>query len=84
MKLAGGKPWKNILGAEPTGGVSNYLSQTDLKSWISNVPRYQRVKVTGVYDGIDLIFYTKGSDWNMTLWSRLEPIRARFRLFLKA
>ena len=24
MKLAGSRPWKNISGVEPTGGVSNY------------------------------------------------------------
>ena len=38
--------------------MSNDLSQTDLKSWISNVAQYQRVKVARVYEGIDLIFYT--------------------------
>ena len=62
MRLAGERPWKNISGAEPTGGVSNYLSHVDLKSWISNVPQFQRVKVAGVYEGIDLIFYTNGVD----------------------
>jgi hypothetical protein len=62
MKLAGGRPWKSISGVEPTGGVSNYLSPTDGKNWISNVPQYQRVKVAGVYPGIDLVFYTNDHD----------------------
>ncbi len=36
MKLAGGRPWKDISGAEPTGGVSNVsgssrLEELDLK-----------------------------------------------------
>jgi Beta-propeller repeat len=62
MKLAGGRPWKNISGVEPTGGVSNYLSPADSKSWISNVPQYQRVKVSDVYQGIDLVFYTNGDN----------------------
>jgi hypothetical protein len=62
MKLAGGRPWKNISGVEPTGGVSNYLSPADAKSWISNVPQYQRVKMADVYPGIDLIFYANGDD----------------------
>ena len=26
MKLAGGRPWKEITGAEPTTGVSNYFN----------------------------------------------------------
>src|ERR1700733_3185723 len=62
MKLAGGRPWKDISGVEPTGGVSNYQSLTDLKSWISNVPQYERVKVANVYEGIDLILYSNGKD----------------------
>jgi len=62
MKLAGSRPWKDILGAEPTGGVSNYLSDADLKSWITNIPHYARVKVAGVYPGIDLIVYSHGGN----------------------
>jgi Beta-propeller repeat len=62
MKLAGGRPWKDISGVEPTGGVSNYQSPADLKSWISNVPQYRQVKVANVYEGIDLILYTHGND----------------------
>ena len=58
MKLAGGRPWKDISGAEPTGSVSNYQNPADVKSWIVNVPRYGRVKVANVYEGIDLILYT--------------------------
>ncbi|MGC2404183.1 MAG: hypothetical protein WA510_30605, partial [Acidobacteriaceae bacterium] len=62
MKLAGSRPWRNISGIEPTGGVSNYLSPADSKSWISDVPQYQRVKVADVYEGIDLVFYTNGDN----------------------
>jgi len=62
MKLAGSRPWKDISGADPTGGVSNYLSDTDLKSWITNIPHYARVKVAGVYPGIDLIVYSHGGN----------------------
>jgi hypothetical protein len=62
MKLAGSRPWKDISGAEPTGGVSNYLSNTDLKSWITNIPHYARAQVAGVYPGIDLILYSHGGN----------------------
>jgi hypothetical protein len=62
MKLAGGRPWTNISGEEPTGGVSNYLNETDLKGWISDVPHYARVKIAGVYKGIDLMFYNQGGN----------------------
>jgi hypothetical protein len=62
MKLAGSRPWKDISGGEPTGGVSNYLNETDLKSWLTNIPHYGRVRVAGVYDGVDLIFYSNGGN----------------------
>ena len=62
MNLAGGRTWKDISGVDATGGVSNYLSPIDSKSWISDVPRYQRVRVAGVYKGIDLMFYSNGTD----------------------
>ena len=62
MKLAGSRPWKDITGAEPTGGVSNYLNHRDLKRSINRIPQYGRVKVANVYEGIDLILYTNGGD----------------------
>ena len=62
MKLAGSRPWVDITGDEPTGGVSNYLNNRDLKRSVNHVPQYGRVKVANVYEGIDLIFYTNGGD----------------------
>src|SRR5262249_7768359 len=48
MKLAGSRPWKDITGAEPTGGVSNYLNNRDLKRSVNHVPQYGHVKVANV------------------------------------
>jgi hypothetical protein len=62
MKLAGGRPWKDISGIAPSGSVSNYEDSPDPKSWILNVAQYERVKIANVYEGIDLIFYTNGDD----------------------
>ncbi|HEY3453328.1 MAG TPA: SBBP repeat-containing protein, partial [Bryobacteraceae bacterium] len=62
MKLAGGRPWRDLSGSEPTGGVSNYLNGRDLKRSVNHVRQYKRVKVANVYKGIDLIFYNNGDD----------------------
>ena len=62
MTLAGSHAWTAIEGLEPTGGVSNYLIGQDRKDWHSGIPQYGRVRVKGVYDGIDLVFYGHGSD----------------------
>ena len=62
MRLADSRPWRDITGAEPTGGVSNYLNRFDVKRSINHVPQYGRVKAANVYAGIDLIFYINGGD----------------------
>jgi Beta-propeller repeat len=62
MNLSGSHAWSNVSGLEPTGGVSNYLFGRDRKDWHSNIPQYARLRVEGVYDGIDLVFYGQGRD----------------------
>ena len=62
MNLSGSHAWSNVRGLEPTGGVSNYLFGSDRKDWHSNIPQYARLRVEGVYDGIDLVFYGQGRD----------------------
>jgi len=60
MKLNGGKPWTDVQGLEPTGGVSNYLMGNDRKQWHTGIPHYERLRVESVYDGIDLVLYGRG------------------------
>jgi hypothetical protein len=59
MKLADSRPWS---GAEPTGGVSNYLTDRDAKHSLNHITNYSRVKVAGAYKGIDVIFYGNEGD----------------------
>jgi hypothetical protein len=61
MNLDGSRPWNAVEGLEPTGGVSNYLVGPE-KDWHKGIPQYGRVRVKGVYDGIDLVFYGQGHD----------------------
>lgn len=60
MKLAGGRPWGDVSGREPTGGVSNYFVGNDPERWHTNVPHYARLSARGVYDGVDLVLYSSG------------------------
>lgn len=56
----------HFLGANPAAPVSglgelpgrfNYFLGNDPSLWHGSVPGYSRVRVAGVYDGIDLIYY---------------------------
>ena len=62
MKLKGSRPWNSVTGMEPTGGVSNYLLGNDTEHWRTDIPQYAKVRVAGVYDGIDVVFYSHGGD----------------------
>jgi len=79
MKLAGSQPWADITGAEPTGGMSNYVNNRDLKRSINQIPQYGRVKVANVYEGIDLIFYANGGDLEYDFAVARALIPSKFR-----
>jgi hypothetical protein len=54
-----------LLGARNVGaapleelpGKSNYISETDARAWIINVPHYSGIRYKNVYSGIDLVYY---------------------------
>jgi hypothetical protein len=62
MKLDGGRPWDDLTGLEPTGGSSDYYIGKDRKRWHAGIPHYAKVRESGVYDGIDLVFHNSGSN----------------------
>src|SRR5437764_9458338 len=61
MQLSGGHSWQEMTGLDPTGGVSNYAGR-DGKSTITNVPHYARLRVAGVYQGIDMVLYSRDGE----------------------
>jgi hypothetical protein len=62
MKLVGSRPWNDVTGFEPTGGVSSYIHTGDAKNSLANIPNYARLKAAGVYSGVDLVLYSNGGD----------------------
>jgi Beta-propeller repeat len=80
MKLDGSRPWNNVTGLEPTGGVSNYLSGKDRTAWRTDIPHYAKISAAGVYDGIDLVFYTNGADleYDFVVRPGADPNQIRF------
>jgi hypothetical protein len=79
MNLSGSHGWTHVRGLEPTGGVSNYLAGNDAKNWHSGIPQYARLQVNGVYDGIDLVFYGRGSnlEYDFVLAPGADPNQIR-------
>ena len=57
MQLLGSNSNAVATGLEELPGRSNYFVGGDSKQWRTNVPNYGKVRFTGVYPGIDLLYY---------------------------
>jgi hypothetical protein len=57
MSLLGAKTADRESGEEPQPGKANYFTGKDPSKWQRNVPMYGKVRLDGVYPGIDLVYY---------------------------
>ena len=55
--LLGGNAVAKLTGHERLLTRTNYFTGSDSRKWKTNIPNYAKVKYSGVYPGIDLIFY---------------------------
>lgn len=57
MNLLGAKALDRATGEDPQSGKANYFTGRDPSKWQRNVPMYGKVRLQGVYPGIDLVYY---------------------------
>ena len=80
--FAGASVSASIIGEERQASTSNYLVGKDPSKWHSAVPNYQRVRYSGVYPGVDLVYYGKDGtleyDWIVSPDADPHQIRLRF------
>jgi hypothetical protein len=57
MAMAGADAKVNFAGLDRQQGIVNYFIGNDPSKWHANIPTYGKVKATGIYPGIDLVFY---------------------------
>src|SRR5215213_3074602 len=62
LKLPGSNPTPRITGVDELRGKSNYFIGNDSSKWLTNIPRYHKVKYQGVYRGIDMVYYGSQGD----------------------
>ncbi len=71
MRLFGANSRPRIAGVGELPGTSNYFVGNDPKRWRARVPSYERVKYSGVYPGIDLVFH--GAERNLEFDFSIAP-----------
>src|SRR5215831_16172915 len=81
-KLSGANLSAPIAGEAPQVSTSNYFVGNDPARWHTSVPNYSRVRYTGVYPGIDLVYYGKDGnleyDWIVSPGADPQKIRMIF------
>ena len=82
MRWVGGDSAVDLVGDNAMPGSSNYLRGNDPADWITDVPRFERVRANNVYAGIDLDYYeNQGAleyDWIVAPGVDPRQIRIRF------
>jgi hypothetical protein len=81
MELAGARSDLRISGAGQLPGNANYFIGSDSAQWHRNVPTYARVKYSGVYPGVDLIYYgnQRQLEYDFALASGANPKSIQFK-----
>jgi hypothetical protein len=62
MQLAGASGKMEPRGEEQLPGTANYFIGSDSAKWRTSIPTYAKVHYTGIYRGIDLVYYGNPSD----------------------
>jgi len=57
VKLLNANSTPKTAGIDELPGKSNYFIGEDAGKWVTGVPRYARVRIEQVYEGVDLIYY---------------------------
>lgn len=82
MQLAGASSDLRVSGADQLPGTANYFIGNDAKKWHRGIPTYGKVKYTGVYPGVDLVYYGNQNqleyDFVVVPGAEIKPIRLRF------
>ena len=81
-KFPGANPSARIMGEARQESISNYFVGNDPGKWRTSVPNYGVVRYSGVYPGIDLVYYGKDGnleyDWIVSPGADPGTIRMRF------
>ena len=57
MKLVGANSAPKIEGSDQLPGKSNYFIGNNPKNWRVNVSNFGRVHYSGIYPGVDVVYY---------------------------
>jgi IPT/TIG domain/Beta-propeller repeat/PKD domain len=57
MRILGASPDARVTGLDEHAGKAHYFHGNDPAQWHTNVPRFARIRYTGIYPGVDLVYH---------------------------
>jgi hypothetical protein len=63
VKFVGAGSETSVEGLDPLSGRVNYFVGNDPSRWMANIPMFEKVRVAGIYPGIDLVCYGRDSQF---------------------
>jgi len=82
LQWIGARRRARVEGQARLPGVSNYLLGNDPARWRTDIPQFGRVKFSGVYPSIDLVYYGKQRqlEYDAILAPHADPRQLRLRI----
>jgi hypothetical protein len=81
-RLVGGSAISQLEALDPLAGHSSYFRGSDRSKWVTGIPNFARVRASGVYPGIDLVYYgnQSGLEYDFVVSPGADPraIKMRF------
>jgi hypothetical protein len=75
MELLGTQSQIPVTGADRLPGTANYFIGSDPTRWHSSIPTFSKVRYTGVYPGVDLVYYGNQGrlEYDFVIGPRADP-----------
>lgn len=82
MKFVGARPDSKMKGSGELPGKVNYFLGNDARKWQTDISTFREVNYSGVYPGIDLVFYGTGQklEYDFVVKPGEDPNAIRFTL----
>jgi hypothetical protein len=83
VEFLGANPQVNAEGLEPSAAYANFFSGNDPAKWRQHVSGYSRVRYTGLYPGVDLIYYGETHrklEYDLVVAPGADPQQIRFHV----
>jgi uncharacterized protein (TIGR03437 family) len=81
LQFVAANPAAGAAGLLPSGGTSNYFHGADPSLWRTAIPHYSQVRLTALYPGVDLLYYShKGElEFDFIVHPGADPAAIRMR-----